>query len=138
MAMDAGTYMWTSPANGQATDAANGAALAGATVLFMAQEGVDVVEIGAIVTVATVATALVVTASTAPAVGGTYTPVSTVTGPAAIIPVGTTLRSKSVKIHLDKGQMLRLVGSGPATGNGQLYAKVYPSGSRTVDVVSTT
>jgi len=140
MAMDAGTYTWSSPANGQATDGALAAALtpAGDKAFFIATEGVDVAEIGCLIATATAATPLVFTAATAPAVAGTYTVKATVTGPAAALPVGACLR-KGVSIHLDKGAVLRLSITGAnASGTGALYAKVYPAGSRTVDVVSTT
>src|SRR5262244_437243 len=107
MAMDAGTYTWAFPANGQATDAANAVAgnvtTTGDKAFFVASEGVDVVEVGALI------------------------------GTAA----GACLR-RTTKIHLDKGQVLRFSVTGaPASGTAQLYAKCYPSGSRTVDVVST-
>jgi len=140
MAMDAGTYTWSLPANVQATDPALGGALtpAGDKGFFLATEGVDVVELGLIVTVATSATSVVFTAATAPAVAGSYTVQATVTGPATSLAVGSCLK-RPCKIHLDKGQVLRLSVTGAnAAGVGQLYAKVYPSGSRTVDVVSTT
>jgi len=139
MAMDAGTYTWSLPANVQATEGALGGALtAGDKGFFLATEGVDVVEIGVVISVLTSATALAFTAATAPAIGGTYTVQNTVTGPASALAVGTTLK-RATKIHLDKGQVLRFSVTGAvAAGSGQLYAKVYPSGSRTVDVVSTT
>jgi hypothetical protein len=140
MAMDAGTYTWSIPSNEGTTDAGLAAALttAGDKGFFLATEGVDVVELGCIVGTATAATALVFTAATAPAIGGTYTVQQTVTGPAAGLVAGACLR-KITKIHLDKGQVLRLSITGAvASGTGELYAKVYPAGSRTVDAVSTT
>lgn len=140
MAMDAGTYTWSMPANTQATDAALAAALtpAGDKAAFVATEGVDIVEVGVIVGTATAATALIFTASTAPAIGGTYTVMATATGPAASIPAGGCLK-KPCKIHIDKGQVLKLsITQAVATGTGQLYAKVYPAGSRTSDLISST
>ena len=142
MAMDAGTYTWAFPANGQATDAANAVAgnvtTTGDKAFFVATEGVDVVEVGALIGTATAATAYIFTAATAPAIGGSYTVAATVTGPTAAIAAGACLR-RTTKIHLDKGQVLRFSVTGaPASGTAQLYAKCYPSGSRTVDVVSTT
>src|SRR5215831_2587409 len=100
MAMDAGTYMWTAPTNGQATDAANGGAITtGTTAFFVAQEGVDVVEVGLIVgNVAPPAGSLVMTAASGTFPGGTYTVQNTVTGPASpALTAGQTLRSKSCK-----------------------------------------
>ena len=140
MAMDAGTYTWSTPANLQTTDAALGAALtpAGDKAFFLAQEGVDVVEVGVLVGTATSATSLVFTAATAPAIGGSYTVAATVTGPAAGVPAGGCLK-RATKIHLDKGQVLRLsITTAAAAGTGQLYAKVYPAGNRKVDLVSST
>jgi len=140
MSMDAGTYTWSVPANVQATDGALAGALtpAGDKGFFIATEGVDVVEVGALIGTVTAASALVFTAATAPAIAGSYSVQATVTGPAAGLPAGGCLR-KSTKIHLDKGQVLRLSITGAvATGTGQLYAKVYPAGSRTADVVSST
>jgi hypothetical protein len=138
--MDAGTYTWTIPSNEGTTDAGLAAALtpAGDKGFFLATEGADVVEVGCIIGTATAATALVFTVATAPAIAGTYTVAATVTGPAAILAAGACLR-KSVKIHLDKGMVLRLSITGAvATGTGELYAKLYPAGSRTADAVSTT
>ena len=140
MSMDAGTYTWTVPANLQTSDAALGGALtpAGDKGFFMATEGVDVVEVGCMIGTVTAATALAITAATAPAIAGSYTVQATVTGPAAGLAAGACLK-KSTKIHLDKGQVFRLSITGAvASGTGQLYAKVYPAGSRKVDVISTT
>ena len=140
MAMDAGTYTWSTPANLQTTDAALGAALtpAGDKAFFLAQEGVDVVEVGVLVGTATTAASMAFTAATAPAIGGSYTVQATVTGPAAGVPAGGCLK-KPTKIHLDKGQVLRLsITTAVAAGTGQLYAKVYPTGNRKVDLVSST
>jgi hypothetical protein len=141
MSMEAGTYMWAFPANGQATDAAQTAALTptGDKATFTALEGVDVVEVGVVIGTATAATSLVFTVASSDNLGGTYTVQTTVTGPAAIIPSGGVLRSKSMKIHLNKGDGLKFsVMTAVATGTGQFYAKLYPSGSQTLDVVSTT
>jgi hypothetical protein len=140
MAMDAGTYTWSAPQNGQTTDAALAGALtpAGDKAFFIAQEGVDVIEVGCLVGTVTAASSLVFTAAKAPAIAGTYTVLATVTGPAAGIPAGGCLK-KSTKIHLDKGEVLRLsITTAAATGTGQLYAKLYPVGSRKLDLVSST
>jgi hypothetical protein len=141
--MDAGTYVWTFPSNGAATDAGNAVAgnvtTTGDKAFFTAQEGVDVVEVGALIGTATAATAFVFTVASADNIGGTYTVQNTVTGPAAAITSGGVLRSKSCKIHLNKGDVLRFsVTTAPASGTAQFYAKVYPSGSQTIDTVSTT
>jgi hypothetical protein len=141
MSMDAGTYTWTFPANGQATDAANAAALTptGDKVTFVAQEGVDVVEVGVVIGTATAATSLVFTVASSDNLGGTYTVQNTVTGPASAIASGGVLRSKSCKIHLNKGDGLKFsVTTAVASGTGQFYAKCYPAGSQTLDTVSTT
>src|SRR5262245_56998064 len=143
MSMDAGTYTWAFPANGQATDAANAVAgnvtTTGDKAFFVATEGVDVVEVGAVVGTATAATAYVFTVATAPAIGGSYTVAATVTGPAAAIAAGAALK-KNVKIHLNRGQVLRFsVTSAPASGTAQLFAKCYPAGTGVAsDVVSST
>jgi len=141
MSMDAGTYTWTFPANGQATDAANGGALTptGDKATFIAQEGVDVVEVGCVIVTASAATAIVFTVASADNAGGSYTVQNTVTGPATAIASGGVLRSKNCKIHLNKGDALKFtVTTANASGVGQFYAKCYPSGSATLDTVSTT
>ena len=143
MAMDAGTYTWTFPANGQATDAANAVAgnvtTAADKAFFVATEGVDVVEVGANIGTATAATAYAFTVATAPNIGGAYTVQATVTGPAAALAAGSCLK-KNVKIHLNRGQVLRFtVTSAPASGTAQLFAKMYPAPTGVVtDVVSST
>src|SRR5215475_1745877 len=131
MAMDAGTNYFTFPVSGQATDAGNAVAgnvtTTGDKVFFVAPDGVDIVEVGALIGTAT-----------APAIGGSYTVQNTVTGPAAALATGTALR-RNVKIHLEKGQVLRFSVTGaPASGTAQFYAKGYPAGARSVDVISTT
>lgn len=141
MAMDAGTIYWSAPANGQATDAANaGAVSAGDKAFFVATEGTDIVEIGALIGTATAATTFVFTAATAPRIGGAYTVVATVTGPAATAIAAGGVLKKGVKIHLDRGQVLRFAVTGaPASGTAQLYAKGYPAGTGVAgELVSTT
>jgi len=134
MAMDAGSFYWTVPANGQATDAANAVAgnvtTTGDKAFFVAPEGVDVVEVGALIGTATAATTYVFTLATAPRIGGAYTVVGTVTGPAgASIPAGGVLK-KAQKIHLDRGQVLRISVTGaPASGTAQFFARGYPAGT---------
>jgi hypothetical protein len=78
--------------------------------------------------------------ATAPRIGGAYTVVATVTGPASTaIAAGATLK-KAIKIHLDRGQVLRFSVTGaPASGTAQLYAKGYPAGTGLAsDLTSTT
>jgi len=140
--MDAGTNYFTFPVSGQATDAGNAVAgnvtTTGDKVFFVAPDGVDIVEVGALIGTATAATAYVFTVATAPAIGGSYTVQNTVTGPAAALATGTALR-RNVKIHLEKGQVLRFSVTGaPASGTAQFYAKGYPAGARSIDVVSST
>jgi hypothetical protein len=141
--MDAGTYTWTSPANGQATDAANAVAgnvtTTGDKAFFVATEGVDVVEAGAVIGTVTAATSYAFTLATAPRIGGAYTVQATVTGPAAAIAAGAALK-KPVKIHLDRGQVLRFsVTSAPASGTAQFFAKLYPANTGVAsDVLSST
>jgi hypothetical protein len=127
MAIDAGTFVWSVPLNGQATDAA--LAIAGNVTtatdkaFFLAEQPIDVYEVGAIIGTVTAATTYVFTVATAPAIGGAYTVQATVTGPAgAAIPAGSTLK-KFVKIRVPKGGVLRFTVTGaPASGTAQLYA----------------
>src|SRR5262249_59954092 len=104
MAMDAGTYTWAFPANGQATDAANAVAgnvtTTGDKAFFVASEGVDVVEVGALIGTATAATAYVFTAATAPAIGGSYTVAATGTRPTVAVSAGACpLRGPSLPLR---------------------------------------
>jgi len=144
MAMDAGTIFWAFPANGQATDAANAVAgnvtATGDKVFFVAPQGVDIVEVGALIGTATAATTYAFTVATAPKIGGSYTVVGTVTGPASTaIAAGAALK-KNTKIHLDRGGVLRFSVTGaPASGTAQFYATGYPAGTGlATDLTSTT
>lgn len=144
MAMDAGTFYWSTPANGQATDAGNAVAgnvtSTGDKAFFVAPEGVDIVEVGALIGTATAATTYVFTVATAPRIAGAYTVQATVTGPAATAIAAGGVLKKGVKIHLDRGQVLRFAVTGaPASGTAQLFAKGYPAGTGVAgELVSTT
>jgi hypothetical protein len=124
MAIDAGTFVWTGPAAGQATEAASVTTVsAGDKAFFLAEQPIDVWEVGATIGVVTAATTFIFTVATNTAFGGGYTTQATVTGPAsAAIAAGTTLK-KSVKIRVPKGGFLRFTVTGaPASGSAQYYA----------------
>jgi hypothetical protein len=141
----------TFPVNGQATDAANGGATtAGDKAFFWITHPVDLVEVGALVGVATLADTFAFTVSRAPAPGGTFATLTNaagqtavVTGPVAtIIPIGTRLKKDLGSIRLNAGDVLRFsVTDASATGAVQFYALCYPAGEPATGseiVISTT
>jgi len=124
MAIDAGTFIWTAPPSGAATEAASVTTVsAGDKGFLLAAQPIDVYEVGAMIGVVTAATTFVFTVATNTAFGGGYTTQATVTGPAsAAIAAGTTLK-KFVKIRIPKGGFMRFSVTGaPASGSAQYYA----------------
>jgi hypothetical protein len=100
MALDAGTVLWTVPLNGQTTEAglaiAGNVTTTGVKAAFIAQQPMDIYEVGAIIGTATAATTYVFTVAVDEKIGGTLAATgsnfATVTGPAgAAIAAGTTL-----------------------------------------------
>jgi hypothetical protein len=131
MALDAGTFVWSVPVQGQATEAATAIAgnvtTTGVKAAFVASQPTDVYEVGAVIGTATAATTYTFTVAVDEKIGGTLSTTgsnfATVTGPAgAAITGGFTLK-KAVKMRVPKGGCLVFnVTSAPASGTAQLYA----------------
>jgi len=153
MATGDGVYYITSVAGQVASSEANLGATALTTgtgkAFFYATENLNIIEYGVNIQTNTSANALVLTLTTAPKFGGSYTAptvasgvVITCTGPSAGLTAGQCLRKNVGNISVSRGQIIRLdATTGVAAGSGIAFLVCTNGGDSlqaTNDVLSTT
>lgn len=131
MGMEGGTYLWTFPPMGAATEAALGVALgtAGPGIGYLSVvDGCDMAEIGVHIVGPSSGGQLYAALYQAAAVGAPYIPLFTLRAPnAAALAAGASIRRAATQ-RLSKGTVLRWDITTPATGGlGIFYVKAYPT-----------
>lgn len=151
MAIDAGLQILLSVPAFNDTEAHQGSfALTTGTgkAFWLACQALEIVEYGVFIQTSTSASSLVLTLTTAPLFGGSYTAptlpsgvVLTCTGPSAGLTAGQCL-VKRTRVPVARGGLVRLDAStGVAAGTGMAYMLAYPTGETVAaanDIVSST